>query len=76
MTGVLGEVHLPYAALEQALRPLMKRAAGLVPRQRSAFLAAFGMHDDIGAPDIFLVALATLSLPTESGTCWPSSRAD
>jgi DNA-binding CsgD family transcriptional regulator len=65
MTGVLAEVHLPFAALEQALRPLMKQAGKLVPRQRSALLAAFGMHDDIGAPDIFLVALATLSLLTE-----------
>ena len=71
MTGVLAEVHLPFAALEQALRPLMKRAVGLVPRQRSALLAAFGMHDDTGAPDIFLVALATLSLLTESATRKP-----
>ncbi|WP_216850575.1 LuxR family transcriptional regulator [Acidisoma sp. L85] len=66
MTGVLAEVHLPFAALEQALRPLMKRADSLVPRQRSALLAAFGMHDDVGAPDFFLVALATLSLLAES----------
>jgi AAA ATPase domain len=34
MTGILAEVHLPFAALEQALRPLKKRAVGLVPRQR------------------------------------------
>jgi DNA-binding CsgD family transcriptional regulator len=71
MTGVLAEVHLPFAALEQALRPLMKRAVDLVPRQRSALLAAFGMHDDMGAPDIFLVALATLTLLTESATRKP-----
>jgi DNA-binding CsgD family transcriptional regulator len=71
MTGVLAEVHLPFAALEQALRPLMKGAAGLVPRQRSALLAAFGMHDDTGAPDIFLVALATLSLLTGRATREP-----
>src|SRR6201984_1579645 len=71
MTGVMAEVHLPFAALEQALRPLMKRAADLVPRQRSALLAAFGMHDDMGAPDLFLVALATLSLLTESATRKP-----
>ncbi len=71
MTGVLAEVHLPFAALEQALRPLMKRAADLAPRQRSALLAAFGMQDDTGAPDIFLVALATLSLLTESATRKP-----
>ena len=71
MTGVLAEVHLPFAALEQALRPLMKRAATLVPRQRSALLAALGKCDDTGAPDIFLVALATLTLLTESATRKP-----
>jgi len=71
MTGVLAEVHLPFAALEQALRPLMKRAAGLVPRQRSALRSAFGMQDDSGAPDIFLVALATLALLAESATHEP-----
>lgn len=71
MTGVLAEVHLPFAALEQALRPLMKRAAGLVPRQRSALMAALGTSDDVGAPDIFLVALATLTLLTESATRQP-----
>jgi predicted ATPase len=71
MTGVLAEVHLPFAALEQALRPLMKRAAGLAPRQRSALLTAFGVHDDMGSPDIFLVALATLALLTESATRRP-----
>jgi len=71
MTGVLAEVHLPFAALEQVLRPLMKRAAGLVPRQRSALLAALGTYDDLGPPDIFLVALATLTLLTESATRKP-----
>src|SRR6516164_6646837 len=71
MAGVLAEVYLPFAALEQALRPLMKRAAGLVPRQRSALLAAFGTRDDMGAPDLFVVALATLSLLTESATRKP-----
>ena len=71
MAGVLAEVHLPFAALEQALRPLMKRAAHLVPRQRAALLAAFGMNDDLGAPDLFLVALATLSLLSESATRKP-----
>src|ERR1700744_3701857 len=50
MAGVLAEVHLPFASLEQALRPLMKRAANLVPRQRSALLSAFGMNDEVGAP--------------------------
>src|SRR5262249_22607438 len=71
MAGVLAEVHLPFAALEQALRPVMKQAAHLVPRQRSALRTAFGMQDGTGAPDIFLVALATLALLTESATRRP-----
>ncbi|WP_338829251.1 ATP-binding protein [Bradyrhizobium sp. 27S5] len=71
MAGVLAEVHLPFAALEQALRPLMKQAARLIPRQRSALLAAFGMHDDAGPPDLFLVGLAALSLLTERATRGP-----
>lgn len=71
MTGVLAEVHLPFAALEQALRPLMQEAANLVPRQRSALLSAFGLHEGAAAPDIFLVALAALSLLTESAAQKP-----
>lgn len=71
MTGVLAEVHLPYAALEQALRPLAKQVSSLVPRQRSALMSAFGMHDEGGAPDLFLVALATLFVLSESATNMP-----
>jgi hypothetical protein len=58
MTGVLAEVHLPFSALELALRPLMQQTAALVPRQRSALLAAFGIHECPSVPDIFLVALS------------------
>jgi DNA-binding CsgD family transcriptional regulator len=65
MTGVLAEVHLAFAGLERALRPLMKQAKSLVPRQRSALLNAFGLRDDAAVPpDIWLVALATLTLLT------------
>lgn len=71
MTGVLAEVHLPFAALELALRPLLTQTASLAPRQRSALLAAFGVQDDTGAPDIFLVALATLSLLAASAARAP-----
>ncbi len=71
MTGVLAEVHLPFAALEQALRPLMKRTERLPPRQQSTLLAAFGITDEGVAPDLFLVALATLTLLTESATRKP-----
>jgi DNA-binding CsgD family transcriptional regulator len=66
MTGVLAEVHLPFAALEHAMRPLMKRVERLPHPQRSALLAGFGMRDDAAPPDFFLVALATLTLLTES----------
>src|SRR5262249_14857952 len=66
MTGVPEESHLPFAGLEQLLRPLLKQLDGLAPRQRSALLAAFGMQDDATPPDNFLVGLATLSLLTES----------
>src|SRR6516225_7851954 len=65
MTGVLAEVHLVFAGLEQALRPLMKQAKSLASGQQSALLSAFGMSDDAAAsPDIYLVALATLTLLT------------
>src|SRR6516165_10234470 len=65
MTGLLAEVHIAFAGLEQALRPLMKQAKSLVPQQRSALLNALGMSDDAAtSPDIWLVALATLALLT------------
>jgi DNA-binding CsgD family transcriptional regulator len=65
VTGVPAEVHIAFAGLEQALRPLMKQARSLVPQQRSALLSAFGMSDDAApSPDIWLVALATLTLLT------------
>ena len=35
MTGVLAEIHLAYAGLERALRPLVNRARSLAPHQRS-----------------------------------------
>ena len=66
MTGVLAEVHLAFAGLEQALRLLMKQSKSLAPHQRSALVSAFGMSDDAAAsPDIYLVAQATLTLLTE-----------
>src|SRR6516165_8798956 len=65
MTGVQAEVHLAFAGLEQALRPLMKQARSVAPQRRSALLSAFGMSEDAAAsPDIWLVALATLALLT------------
>jgi predicted ATP-dependent serine protease len=51
MTGILAEAHLPFAALELALRPLMKQVGLLPPRQQSALLAAFGIRDNAAPPD-------------------------
>ena len=72
MTGVLAEAHLAFAGLQQALRPLMKQAKSLPAHQRSALLNAFGMGGaTTEAPDIWLVALATLTLLTESASHQP-----
>src|SRR3954471_7361054 len=66
MTGVLAEVHLAFAGLQQALHPLMKQAKSLPAHQRSALLNAFGMGGAATeAPDVGLVALATLTLLTK-----------
>lgn len=55
------EAGLPYAALHQLLRPIVDRAGSLPAPQRDALLAAFGIEP--GATfDLFLVALATLTL--------------
>jgi len=72
MTGVLAEAHLAFAGLQQALRPLMKQAKSLPAHQRSALLNAFGMGGaTTEAPDIWLVALATLTLLTEGASRKP-----
>lgn len=71
MTGILAEVHLPFAALELALRPLMKQIGRLPPRQQAALESAFGLRDDATPPDLFLVGLATLSLLAESAARKP-----
>ncbi|WP_244435942.1 ATP-binding protein [Bradyrhizobium elkanii] len=72
MTGVLAEVNLAFAGLQQALRPLMKQSKALPPRQQSALLNAFGLSEEAAEPpDVWLVALATLTLLTESATHKP-----
>jgi hypothetical protein len=62
----MSESHLPFGALQQALSPILKQIDTLPTRQRSALQAAFGLSEDPIAPDIFLVALATLTLLTAS----------
>src|SRR4029077_7080246 len=55
--GVQSETDLPFAGLQQLLRPLLSRVDELPPLQRNAMSAAFGISDD-AAPDLFLIALA------------------
>src|SRR5215510_8770813 len=72
MTGVLAEAHLAFAGLQQALHPLMKHAKALPTQQRSALLNAFGMGGAATeAPDVWLVALAALTLLTEGASHEP-----
>jgi DNA-binding CsgD family transcriptional regulator len=72
MTGVLAESHLAFAGLQQAIHPLMKQAKSLPAHQRAALLNAFGMGGAVTeAPDVWLVALATLTLLTEAASHKP-----
>ena len=63
-TGVQSEAHLPFAGLHQLLRPVRERVAELLPIQREALDAAFGL-DARGGPR---------ALPDRTGFCSTSSR--
>jgi DNA-binding CsgD family transcriptional regulator len=64
-TGVQSEMEFPFAALHQLCAPLLDRREGLPGPQCGALQTAFGMK--VGpAPDRFLVALAALTLMSES----------
>ena len=60
-TGVPSEANLPFAGLHQLLHPRIAELGTLPSPQRAALEAAFGMTAD-AAPDLFLIALATLNL--------------
>ncbi|MEV7811422.1 LuxR family transcriptional regulator [Streptomyces flaveolus] len=60
--GVQSEASVPFAGLHQLLNPvLLDHASSLLPRQRQALFAAFGMADGV-APEMFSVGLASLEL--------------
>jgi DNA-binding CsgD family transcriptional regulator len=63
-TGVQSETQLPFAGLHQLVRPKLDSMDRLPARQRAALAAAFGMAEG-DAPDLFLIALATLDLLSE-----------
>jgi DNA-binding CsgD family transcriptional regulator len=63
--GAQSEARLPFAGLHQLLQPLLGQLDALPSPQRAALEAAFGLSDAV-APDIFLIALATLYLLVEA----------
>ncbi|WP_194918881.1 ATP-binding protein [Catenulispora rubra] len=68
--GVEVENGLPYAGLQQLLRPLIAEMAHLAAPQRSALQAALG-REEAKVPDVFLVGLATLDLIAEAAAVAP-----
>jgi DNA-binding CsgD family transcriptional regulator len=68
--GAPSERHLPYAALQRLLRPIMGDTGRLFLSQRVALLRAFGLVDG-PAPGQFLVALAALDLLAEAAARAP-----
>lgn len=65
ISGAQSEAHLPFAGLHQLLQPLLGQLDVLPSPQRAALEAAFGLSDTV-APDLFLIALATLDLLVEA----------
>ncbi len=68
--GVQSEAQVAFAGLYQLLRPVWGHVDQLPGPQRAALSAAFGMADAV-APDLFLIALATLNLLGEAATRAP-----
>ncbi|MGA5304893.1 helix-turn-helix transcriptional regulator [Nucisporomicrobium flavum] len=69
-TGVQSEAQIAFAGLERLLRPVIEQADRLPPAQRGALLAALGRSGE-AVPELFLVALATLSLLAEAAAQSP-----
>ncbi len=69
-TGVESESGMPYAGLHRLLMPLLGGTERLPETQRRALFTAIGIEDG-PAPQIFLVALAALTLLTERAEARP-----
>lgn len=69
-TGVESEAHLPFAGLHQLLLPVLADADHLPPPQKRAVDVAFGVVDD-APPELFLIALATLHLLSDTAARTP-----
>src|SRR5918995_1511582 len=70
VAGVQSEADLPFAGLHQLLRPLLADIDRLPGPQREALKVAFGMTD-AAAPEVFLIALATLELLADAAARAP-----
>jgi DNA-binding CsgD family transcriptional regulator len=69
--GVESEARLPFAGLHQLLRPALDLVERLPGPQHAAIRTAFGMSAG-PPPDIFLIALAALTLLCEAATAAPA----
>ncbi len=69
-SGTQTESRLPFAGLHQLLGPLLGDLTALPAPQLGALRAAFGLSDE-AAPDLFLIALATLDLLADAAARTP-----
>ena len=69
-TEVQSEAELPFAGLHQLTRAVQRDVDSLPSPQREAMLAAFGRTTS-AAPDLFLIALATLDLLADAAAHAP-----
>jgi DNA-binding NarL/FixJ family response regulator len=69
-SGIESEAQLPFAALHQLLRPVLRHLEKLPGPQASALQAALGLDEGSG-DDRFLVSLAVLSLLAEAAEGGP-----
>ena len=69
-SGVESDAMLPFAGLRQLLHPVISKSGSLPPVQRRALLTAFG-EEDGPPPELFLTALAALTLIVEEAGSQP-----
>jgi DNA-binding CsgD family transcriptional regulator/tetratricopeptide (TPR) repeat protein len=76
--GVPSEAHMAFAGVHRLLRPHLARIGDLPGPQQAALSLAFGLDaqpqgngEPSAAPDIFLIALATLDLLAETAASSP-----
>jgi DNA-binding CsgD family transcriptional regulator len=69
-SGIESESMLPFAGLHQLLRPLLARPSSLPDVQQRALLTALGLRDG-PPPQLFLIALAALTIITDTAAAQP-----